>query len=215
METAMITSSNNQQTSPNAQRKKTFSAFEFMKLKKFRMEKEEQERKLKIGIETILEELKRLKSKMIHIEKELHDLNFTKMSLRLHLRENYNNALKEKHDFLIENGMIYLIKAFWNINERPPIELFPKVLDEDSIKFLVDQSKASLDLENISKNLKEKQKEQMYYKINQQKSSDFNKSNSYLGKVAAEKYGYIKKLMTRTHKETARNDDFRKERKVF
>lgn len=75
--------------------------------------------------------------KMNHLDFEMKELNFKKLSVRLHLREIYQKIFKSHDDFLQEEGLIWIIKSCWRIGENPPINLFPKIIDEISIEFLL------------------------------------------------------------------------------
>ena len=45
--------------------------------------------------------------------------------------------LRTNDDAMQENGLVWLIKAFWFINEEIPCELFPKSIDQETFEFLI------------------------------------------------------------------------------
>lgn len=75
--------------------------------------------------------------KMSHLDSEMKEMNFKKLSVRLHLREIYQKIFKSHDDFLQEEGLIWTIKSCWKIGENPPTNLFPKIIDETSVDFLL------------------------------------------------------------------------------
>jgi len=74
--------------------------------------------------------------KLNELNEELKILNFKKLNLKLYLREIYYKMLKTNDEAVKENGLIWLVKAFWYINEEIPFEIFPKNLDQDTLNFL-------------------------------------------------------------------------------
>ena len=76
--------------------------------------------------------------KLNEIDQELKILNFKKLNVKLYLREIYHKMLKFNDEALKENGLIWLVKAFWYINEEIPFELFPQCLDQETLRFLIE-----------------------------------------------------------------------------
>ncbi len=74
---------------------------------------------------------------MSHLDSEMKELNFKKLSVRLHLREIYQKLFKSHDKFLQEEGIVWIINSCLKIGENPPINLFPKIIDETSIEFLI------------------------------------------------------------------------------
>ena len=145
---------------------------------------------------------------MIQIDGELNELSFTKLSIRLHLRDVYGKLLKDREDILLENGLTWIIKAYCYINENPPIELFPKILDSESIDFLLEQSKLDSEFIKMTSLLKQKQKEFFKAKIKDHSFTNQLMSSGNHTSFLTERFEYFKKLVTKTHKESLRNEDF-------
>jgi len=72
------------------------------------------------------------------INDEIKTLNFNKLNLKLYLREIYYKMLRTNDEAMLENGLVWLIKAFWFINEEIPFELFPKSIDQQTFEFLIE-----------------------------------------------------------------------------
>ena len=153
-----------------------------------------------------MENLTRQRMKLLQLDSDLEELNFNKMNIRLHLRDVYNKILKEREELLLENGLPWIIKAYWFINENPAVELFPKGLDMGSIDFILKYSKIDAELEKMTSVVKEKQKEAVKTKI-KEGTSNFINSRTY-GSFLQEKYGFFQKNITRTHTEIAKPEKF-------
>jgi len=158
-------------------------------------------------IERILDDLKKQKTKMIQLDSDLKNLNFTKMNIRLHLRDIYNKIMKEKEDILLENGLTWIIKSYWFINEGPPIDLFPKILDNGSKDFIMEYSKIDYELMKLTGQLKEKQKELIKAKIKEESSFTNHLISGTHSTFLTEKYGYFQRNIKRTHRESLRSED--------
>lgn len=78
------------------------------------------------------------KHKLNEINEDLKNLNFKKLNLKLYIREIYLKMLKNDDDALKDNGLIWLVKSFWNINDDVPFEFFPKIIDQETFSFIKD-----------------------------------------------------------------------------
>lgn len=81
-------------------------------------------------------EINENKMKLNELNRELKTMNFNKLNLKLHIRDIYYRMLRNNDEAIRHHGLIWLIKAFWNINEEIPFDMFPKNIDEVTKKFL-------------------------------------------------------------------------------
>ena len=107
-------------------------------MKKFRGEKSDQEKKVLRNIMKIQTEIDQNKNQINEINQEIKNLNFKKMNVKFHLREIYHKMLKSDDDSLKENGLVWIIKSFWHINEEIPFDIFPKIIDHENFIFLLE-----------------------------------------------------------------------------
>ena len=102
-----------------------------------------------------------------------------------------------------KDGLVWIIKAMWNLGENVPMSFMPEFLDFDSIDYLFKLAHKQLEIENCHKKIKEiklKLKNKISYKYNfiklktisDNKSKDFNESNVLPSTIKEKIFMYIK-----------------------
>ena len=103
-----------------------------------------------------------------------------------------------------KDGLVWIIKAIWNLGENVPMPFMPEFLDFDSIDYLFKLANKQIEIENCNKKIKEvklKLKNQLgnkydYIKLKKNtnnKSTDFNESSNIPSMIKAKTYFKMKK----------------------
>jgi hypothetical protein len=103
-----------------------------------------------------------------------------------------------------KDGLVWIIKAIWNLGENVPMPFMPEFLDFDSIDYLFKLANKQIEIENCNKKIKEvklKLKNQLgnkydYIKLKtntNNKSTDFNESSNIPSMIKAKTYFKMKK----------------------
>ena len=87
------------------------------------------------------------------LESEKEELKRKKEKLVEHLYIYYLNKLKEGNDTRNE-GLSWIVKEIMNLGKNVLISYFPKYLSEESITYIINQSKLKILLENYEKQIK-------------------------------------------------------------
>ncbi len=69
------------------------------------------------------------------ISEQLTDLHGRKQNYRLNLKELYLNMVKT--DPIHQKAMSWVVKRLWKIGEEVSPDIFPKILDEKNVLFLL------------------------------------------------------------------------------
>ena len=107
------------------------------------------------------EKLDTLKNKLVNINEPLKQLN--KEIFEIKRKENlviqklmsHYESLLFKGEEVRNEGLVWIIKAIWNLGENVPMSFIPPFLDFQSIEFLFQYAHKSIELENFKKILNE------------------------------------------------------------
>ena len=107
------------------------------------------------------EKLDTLKNKLVNINEPLKQLN--KEIFEIKRKENlviqklmsHYESLLFKGEEVRNEGLVWIIKAIWNLGENVPMSFIPPFLDFQSIEFLFQYAHKSIELENVKKILNE------------------------------------------------------------
>ena len=131
-----------------------------LKFKSLYLAKKEQEQ---IKFEKI-QKIKQLRDDLNELEAEINSLNKELISLRekddiivQKLMKHFQALLFKGRDTRNE-GLIWIIKAMWNLGKNVPMQFIPTFLDFKSIEFLFKLANRSIELESKKKLLNEKKK---------------------------------------------------------
>ena len=124
----------------------------FMKKEKLRQQKQEVHKKYQEGQEYYSSKIADLKSMIEIVKAGKHTCKKNLTNYREELVSLYCRALKDGKD-LRSDGLRWIIKSLWKMNECVPLSSFPKFFDEDSYQFLLTMSEKDLELENLSNKL--------------------------------------------------------------
>ncbi|OMJ91450.1 hypothetical protein SteCoe_6035 [Stentor coeruleus] len=130
----------------------------FIKKEKFRQQKQELHKKYQEDKENYKNKLDTIKRSLEISER--HRLE-SKKELKTHREEIvmlYCRALKDGKD-IRNDGLRWVIKSLWNMNECVPISAFPKFFDDDSAHFLLMMAEKDLELEHCINKLDQLRKE--------------------------------------------------------
>ena len=103
-----------------------------------------------------------------------------------------------------KDGLVWIIKAIWNLGENVPMSFLPEFLDFDSIDYLFKLAHKQIEIENCNKRINEvklKLKREISDKYESikltlntnNKSSNFNESNNLPSQITAKEYLQMKK----------------------
>ena len=103
-----------------------------------------------------------------------------------------------------KDGLVWIIKAIWNLGQNVPMSFMPEFLDFDSIDYLFKLANKQLEVENCNKKINElklKLKKEIgdkydYLKLytnTNNKSNDFNESNNMPSMITAKVYLKMRK----------------------
>ena len=128
-----------------------------IKLKKMQTIKKEQDynKKLKYDRLNLLKsQLSNLREPLINLNKELNEIKKKEKEITHKLMAHYESLLFKGEEVRSE-GLIWIIKAMWNLKENVPMSFIPPFLDFQSIEFLFQYAHKSIELENTKKILNE------------------------------------------------------------
>ena len=107
------------------------------------------------------EKLDTLKNKLVNINEPLKQLNQEifeikrKENLVIQKLMSHYESLLFKGEEVRNEGLVWIIKAIWNLGENVPMSFIPPFLDFQSIEFLFQYAHKSIELENFKKILNE------------------------------------------------------------
>ena len=153
------------------------------------------------------EKLDTLKNKLVNINEPLKQLN--KEIFEIKRKENlviqklmsHYESLLFKGEEVRNEGLVWIIKAIWNLGENVPMSFIPPFLDFQSIEFLFQYAHKSLELENFNKILNEvKEKSQIeIHKLFYNSKSPKRYSSSFEFKTDLIKKNTISKKSIKEH----------------
>lgn len=126
----------------------------FIKKEKLRQQKQEVHKKYQEGQEYYSSKISDLKGMLEVAKAEKQVCKKNLINYREELVSLYCRALKDGKD-LRTDGLRWIIKSLWKMNECVPLSSFPKFFDEDSYQFLLIMSEKDLELENLTKKLED------------------------------------------------------------
>ena len=113
------------------------------------------EKKIKFDkISQLKDELNKINEPLEKINKELNELRKKEKSVINKLMIHYETLLYKGEEVRNE-GLIWIIKAMWNLGENVPMSFIPPFLDFHCIEFLFQYAHKSIELENTKKILNE------------------------------------------------------------
>ena len=105
-------------------------------------------------INVLKEELNKINEPLQEINKELNELRKKEKAVVHKLMIHYETLLYKGEEVRNE-GLIWIIKAMWNLGENVPMSFIPPFLDFQCIEFLFQYAHKSIELENTKKILNE------------------------------------------------------------
>ena len=105
-------------------------------------------------INVLKEELNKINEPLTEINKELNELRKKEKGVVHKLMIHYETLLYKGEEVRNE-GLIWIIKAMWNLGENVPMSFIPPFLDFQCIEFLFQYAHKSIELENTKKILNE------------------------------------------------------------
>jgi hypothetical protein len=115
-------------------------------------EKDFQKKLLFDKINSLKEELSKINIPLIEINAELNELRKKEKAVINKLMIHYETLLYKGEEVRNE-GLIWIIKAMWNLGENVPMSFIPPFLDFQCIEFLFQYAHKSIELENTKKRL--------------------------------------------------------------
>ena len=128
-------------------------------------------------INMLKKEIKKLREPIQQMNKQLNEFKEREKVIKTKLMSYYKSLLFEGKD-IKNDGLVWIIKAIWNIGENVPMSFMPEFLDIESVEYLFSLAHKHLEVERYKKKIKEmklKLKSEVCIKNNFNKS---NKSNS-------------------------------------
>ena len=148
---------------------------------KFNVENEKISEKDKIN--TLKEEIKKLREPIQQMTKKLDEYKEREKVIKTKLMSYYKSLLFEGKD-IKNDGLVWIIKAIWDIGENVPMSFMPEFLDIESVEYLFSLAHKQLEMERYKKKIKEmklKLKSEVCSKIVLNKSNKSN--NNYNNKM--------------------------------
>jgi hypothetical protein len=124
------------------------------KVKRDSQKREQQILTLKEEINNFTEKKKTLQISNSEIKKQIKERKKELAEIKHKLLLHYHILLKEGKDTRHE-GLIWLIKAIWNLDENVILSNCPNFLDEKAIDYLFTTAKKELELQNIRNEIEE------------------------------------------------------------
>ncbi len=109
---------------------------------------------LKEEIQNFLEKKKKLADTIKEIKNSINELKTQLSSIKIKLLGHYHTLLKEGRDTRHE-GLVWLIKAIWNLDENVLLSYCPKFLDEKAIDYIFSIAKREIDFHNLKNEMEE------------------------------------------------------------
>lgn len=91
---------------------------------------------------------------MNSIEHELQEYKLDLVNVKTQQKQHYYEILKEGLDSR-KDGLMWIIKNLWYLNENVQMSAFPDFLDTESIKYILEYAKLDIKKQEINKVLKE------------------------------------------------------------
>ena len=146
------------------------------KKKKYDNFKKEQENK----INDLKEEKKKVENEISKLEKEIEKYKNEKKIIIDKLMMSYKESLFKGKNVKKE-GLVWIIKAIWNLGEDVPMSFMPEFLDSESIEFLFKLAKKQNSMDDLIKKILEIKKKIISKRLSRSPSiNDENKSNDDL-----------------------------------
>ena len=105
-------------------------------------------------IHLLKEEWKKLNKNVNEIDKEIKE-NKKKEKVIVSRLMTFYKELLFKGKNVKKDGLVWIIKAIWNLGENVPMSFMPEFLDIDSIEYLFKLAHKQLEIENCKKKIKE------------------------------------------------------------
>ena len=128
-----------------------------LKLKNMYQLKKEQDYQKKLTydkLNTLKRRLSNINSPLIKLNQEIFEIK-KQQSIVIHKLMAHYEALLYKGEEVRNEGLIWIIKAIWNLGENVPMSFIPPFLDFQSIEFLFQYAHKSIELDNVKKILNE------------------------------------------------------------
>ena len=165
-------------------------------------------------IKTIKEDIKKFNLVLNKINLELEEIKKKEKKITNRLMTFYKELLYKGKN-VKKDGLVWIIKAIWNLGENVPMSFMPEFLDFDSIDYLFKLAHKQLEIEMCHKRIKEIKlnlKNKIGYKYSNIKlktnadntSKDFNESN-ILPSTVKEKIIYMKNESEKMEKENKKD----------
>ena len=130
----------------------------FIKKEKFRQAKQEIHKKYQDDKEFYAQAISKTQVSIRSTEALRVDCKKNLKLYREELTQLYCRALRDAQD-IRSDGLRWVIKSLWKLNECVPVSAFPKFFDEDSCHFLVFIAEKDLELEKFTLKLDDMRKE--------------------------------------------------------
>ena len=168
----------------------------------------------KAKMDELIEEKRKLDEKIIEIEKEIDKFKKEEKVIVNKLMMSYKETLFKGKNVKNE-GLVWIIKAIWDLGENVPMSFMPNFLDCESIDYLFKLARKQNTLETITKKIMEikiKLKKKVSHKqshiIKSPEDNDSKSNNEYIDN---KKFLSVKaKLLLRKEKETKISEDKKK-----
>jgi hypothetical protein len=124
-----------------------------LKIKNMYQYKKEQDFKKKLKndkLNSLKVKLSNLNEPLQKLNQEIFDLKRQENSV-IHKLMNHYETLLYKGEEVRNEGLIWIIKAIWNLGENVPMSFIPPFLDFHSIEFLFQYAHKSIELDNVKK----------------------------------------------------------------
>ena len=109
---------------------------------------------LKEEIQNFSEKKKNLADTNKEIKNSINELKSKLGGIKNKLLGHYHNLLKEGRDTRNE-GLVWLIKAIWNLDENVMLSNCPNFLDEKAIDYIFSIAKREIDFQNLKNEMEE------------------------------------------------------------
>ena len=172
---------NNNSKSENKKKQKQKMDNFMLKALQFKEESKLQKeiKNVELKIIKFTEELEKMKS-------ELNEISINKKKIKKELDNKISELSNYYHKKLYEgldirqDGLIWIIKAIWNLDEKINTNYFPNFLDNDSIKYLFLIAHKSVEIQNIKNKIEiQKKKLNKYLKKENETINNENNINNY------------------------------------
>ena len=145
-----------------------------MKLKLEKIKKEKKE-KIEREKEDLISKVEIIKKDVIEKENEYKEKKMLLKEKIKNLSYSYHKKLYEGLDIRNE-GLVWIIKAIWNLGENIQMSFFPKFLDEKSIDYLFNIAHKSVKSDNLNNLIEENKRNLINDFQNLNRNNQFKKS---------------------------------------